>query len=416
MSWTRVPLRNIGRWYGGGTPSKSNASFWTDGTIPWLSPKDMGLEVLRATQDRVTPSAVNGSAAKLVPAGAVAIVTRSGILERTVPVTLVPFETTLNQDMKAVVPKAGVDARWVAWGLRAFERDLLRATRKAGTTVASIEMPRLYAFELPVPTFRDQQRILAVLEDHLSRLDAAVASIHTALRRADQLVVSSLAKQVAIGRERGYLSTVGEQAEIIQYGSGARCGAQESGADVPVLRMGNVKNGALVWESLKYLPAQHADFPKLLLKQGDLLFNRTNSAEHVGKSAVFESDRVASFASYLIRVRFGPRIIPEWASMVINSPMGRQFVASVVSQQVGQANVNGTKLKSFPLPVPPLDEQRRRVADHSEVLDSVGRLRQTARSVADHAQVLRRSLLMAAFSGGLGSSASEIDRLEEASV
>jgi len=183
VTWQRVPLKDVGTWYSGATPSKSNASFWTDGTIPWLSPKDMGPEVLTSTQDHITRTAVERSSVKLVPGGSTAVVVRSGIIERTIPVSLVPFDTTLNQDMKAVQPRADIDARWIAWGLRAFERELLRDTRKAGTTVASIEWPRFQAFEIPVPPLEDQRRIIDLLEDHLSRLDAADTSARHGLRR-----------------------------------------------------------------------------------------------------------------------------------------------------------------------------------------------------------------------------------------
>lgn len=105
MTWKNVKLRDLGTWHGGGTPSKSNPDFWINGDVPWLSPKDMGPEILHDTKDHVTAAAVVGSSTKLVPAGAVAVVTRSGILERTIPVALVPFATTMNQDMKAVVPR-----------------------------------------------------------------------------------------------------------------------------------------------------------------------------------------------------------------------------------------------------------------------------------------------------------------------
>lgn len=151
MTWPIVPLGEVGTWYGGATPSKAKKAFWTDGSIPWLSPKDMGAEVLAGTQDRITPEAVAGSSVKLVPAGSVAVVVRSGIIERKIPVSLVPFETTLNQDMKAVATHRDIDPRWIAWAVRAFERDLLRDTRKAGTTVASIEWPRFLSFGIPVP-------------------------------------------------------------------------------------------------------------------------------------------------------------------------------------------------------------------------------------------------------------------------
>ena len=75
--------------------------------------------------------------------------------------------------MKAVVAYAGVDPRWIAWGLRAQEARLLRTTRKAGTTVASIEMQRFYGSTLPVPTLAEQRQIDEILKNHLPRLNAA---------------------------------------------------------------------------------------------------------------------------------------------------------------------------------------------------------------------------------------------------
>ena len=128
--------------------------------------------------------------------------------------------------------------------------------------------------------------------------------------------------------------------------------------------MGNIKEGSLVLDSLKYLPASHEEFPALLLQNGDLLFNRTNSAELVGKSAIYRGNpSPCSCASYLIRARLRPDYVPEFLAYFINSTFGRAWVNSVVSQQVGQANVNGTKLKALSVPVPPLPEQRRIVAE-----------------------------------------------------
>src|SRR5215831_4861426 len=91
-----VRLGDLGTWYGGGTPSKARRDFWEGGTIPWISPKDMGPAVLKTTEDRITAAAVAGSATKLVSANAVAIVVRSSILEHTLPVAFVPFESSLN--------------------------------------------------------------------------------------------------------------------------------------------------------------------------------------------------------------------------------------------------------------------------------------------------------------------------------
>jgi type I restriction enzyme, S subunit len=141
----------------------------------------------------------------------------------------------------------------------------------------------------------------------------------------------------------------------IQYGSSAKTTSDPNG--IPVLRMGNIQQGKLDRASLKYLPRDHHEFPDLLLNEGDVLFNRTNSFELVGKTAVYKDmGNPTSFASYLIRIR--PLcILPELLSAYLNSPFARSWIERVASQQVGQANVNGSKLKALGIPLPPFHEQ-----------------------------------------------------------
>ena len=132
------------------------------------------------------------------------------------------------------------------------------------------------------------------------------------------------------------------------------------------------------------------------------LFNRTNSAELVGKSAVYK-DRYpqASFASYLIRVAFLGDISSDYVCTFINSQLGRAYVGQVKSQQVGQANVNGTKLAAMPIPLPPLVEQLRIVAEVERLLSVVQQAEATVMASLTRADRLRRSILKQAFSGKL---------------
>ncbi|MBU8934768.1 MAG: restriction endonuclease subunit S [candidate division Zixibacteria bacterium] len=195
-------------------------------------------------------------------------------------------------------------------------------------------------------------------------------------------------------------ATVEQVADSVVYGSSKKTSVTAGG--VPVLRMGNIVDGELNWEKLKYLPKDHDEFPALLLSKGDLLFNRTNSAELVGKSAVYESSPgFASFASYLIRCRFGNGVDSYFVSSCINSVLGRKWIKSVVSQQVGQANVNGTKLKSFAFPMPSVQEQ----AEVSNRLRQIRAAESNLLSVFDterkRAEALRRSILSHAFTGKL---------------
>lgn len=140
-----------------------------------------------------------------------------------------------------------------------------------------------------------------------------------------------------------------------QYGSSSK--TDDNSGGIPVLRMGNIQNGELDFSNLKYLPSGHHEFPDLLLSKGDVLFNRTNSFELVGKSAVFRgASKPMSFASYLIRLQCSG-ILSDLLVRYLNSPIGRSWIESVASQQVGQANVNGTKLRSLGIPLPSPEEQ-----------------------------------------------------------
>lgn len=192
-----------------------------------------------------------------------------------------------------------------------------------------------------------------------------------------------------------------EQLSVDQrYGSSAKTNEEASG--IPVLRMGNIQDGRLDIEKLKYLPSSHEEFPDLLLQSGDMLFNRTNSPELVGKTAVFRSEvEPCSYASYLIAVRFASGVVPELVSACINSSYGRHWVKSVVVQQVGQANVNGSKLAALAIPLPPESEQM-------EILRCLANQAQAAfdqeanvRKALKQSTAQRQNILRAAFSGQL---------------
>lgn len=162
------------------------------------------------------------------------------------------------------------------------------------------------------------------------------------------------------------VATLGQVADLIEYGTSKKC---DSGPGVPVLRMGNIQNGGLDITDLKYC-RQDIEIERLILEDGDLLFNRTNSPELVGKSAVFHEDCPMSFASYLIRVRFDQSIVlPDFANYWLNSAWGRAWAQLAKTDGVSQSNINGSKLALLPLPLPPLKEQEVIVKRASQMLD-----------------------------------------------
>jgi type I restriction enzyme, S subunit len=194
--------------------------------------------------------------------------------------------------------------------------------------------------------------------------------------------------------------TVEQVSDLVQYGSSAKC--TETG-DIPVLRMGNLSSeGSIDNTALKFLPRNHAEFPELLLRPGDLLFNRTNSAELVGKSAVYAGTPVpCSFASYLIRVRTILGCDSRYLAACLNSSYGKAWVKAVVNQQVGQANVNGTKLQAFVFPLPPESEQTRIVQQTDQSFSTSQVVEHSVDDNLIRADRLRQAILKRAFEGKL---------------
>ena len=191
-------------------------------------------------------------------------------------------------------------------------------------------------------------------------------------------------------------ASLDELSHTVQYGTSEK---SHNTGTLPVLRMGNIVDGQLCWDKLKYFHKEEVP-ADLLLNSGDILFNRTNSIELVGKSAVFRGDLQATFASYLIRV-VTILVIPELIANFINSSFGRSWVLSVANQQVGQANVNGTKLKSLAVPIPSEAEQ-------IVLTKKIHRLQSIAANIFIQAQTaveqntsLDQSILAKAFRGDL---------------
>jgi type I restriction enzyme, S subunit len=168
---------------------------------------------------------------------------------------------------------------------------------------------------------------------------------------------------------------LGSLAKSIDYGTSMK--ADSDSSKLPVYRMGNIVNGRLINSGFKYVDRESDDLPKLFLQKNDLLFNRTNSYELVGKTAIYLGENnTATFASYLIRVRLNEEyLLPTYFNMAMNSPYFRKTqIEPEVIQQCGQANFNGSKLSLTMIPLPPLAEQGRIVEKIDRLMGMCDRL------------------------------------------
>ncbi|MEX3007199.1 restriction endonuclease subunit S [Hoeflea sp. TYP-13] len=169
---------------------------------------------------------------------------------------------------------------------------------------------------------------------------------------------------------------IGEIALFTQYGTSQK--AFEGTEGIPVLAMGNIQSGAVDTLSEKRIPDNSPELPDLFLQPGDLLYNRTNSYELVGKTGLFQGAADSfTFASYLIRIKLHPEsTLPEFVNMVMNSSFFRSTqVEPKITKQTGQANVNGTSMRSMLVPLPPHNEQQQIVERYKEFLHVLEGLR-----------------------------------------
>jgi type I restriction enzyme S subunit len=353
-----------------------------------------------------------------------------------------------------VFPKTeGVDSRYLQYFLNSSAFVSFASHLNTGDR-PRVDFDQLAPYEFPLAPLDQQKHIVAEIEKQFSRLDEAVANLKRVkanLKRYKAAVLKAavegrlveteaeLARREGRSYETGaqllqriletrrsqwkgkgkykepaapdtsdlpelpegwVWATVEQVSGLVEYGSSAKTSEDSNG--IPVLRMGNIFEGELSLEDLKYLPNKHDEFPKLLLKPGDLLFNRTNSPELVGKTAVYAGlPQKCSFASYLIRVRLTQGGAPNFLAAYINSAYGRNWVKSVVTQQVGQANVNGSKLQALNVPLPPEAEQQRIVAEIDRRLSLIREVEAQVDANLARAERLRQTILARAFSGRL---------------
>ncbi|WP_123404650.1 restriction endonuclease subunit S [Pseudomonas frederiksbergensis] len=156
QSWDVTPLKYLCTFSGGGTPSKENLDYWTDGDIPWVSPKDMKSFWVSDTQDKITERAVAESSTNLIESGALLMVVRSGILQRTIPIAINTVPVSLNQDMKALRFNGRMKAEYAANFILGHESSLLLEWSKEGATVESIEQEYLSSGFIPAPPLEEQ--------------------------------------------------------------------------------------------------------------------------------------------------------------------------------------------------------------------------------------------------------------------
>lgn len=356
------------------------------------------------------------------------------------PTNLCASDSCIGRGLAAIRPAGDIPSRFLLYYLRSIESWL--SEQGSGSTFSAISKTDLMDVSVLLPPLKEQDRIVAKLEDLLSRVDAIqvrVATIPGILKRFRQSVIAAACA--------GHLTTVwrdfnphlraipllqtvrkhdhevlpnhwqrvqiGSVIEGLKYGTSKKCGYEQRG--IPVLRIPNISGGVIQTTDLKYAELPQHEYNQLKLIYGDILLIRSNgSVSLIGKSAmVRNAESGFAYAGYLIRLRPNRSYIhPQFLNLALSSHDVRLQIEIPARSTSGVNNLNSDEVRALEIPLPPLVEQQeiaRRVEELFKTADALEARYYEAKAFIDK---LTQSIFAKAFKGELVPAEAELARQE----
>lgn len=376
----------------GATPRRNVPEYWGN-DVPWVTPKDLSnleTKILADAPEYISEAGYRSCSSKLMPTGSVLFSSRA-------PIGLVAIagrEMCTNQGFKSLVPGPDVHSDFLYYWLKA-NRDAI-AERGNGATFKEISGKVMAGIEIPLPPLPEQKRIAKILD----AADALRAKRRESLAQLDALLQSTFLEMFGdpVENPKGWdMVEIGDLLETANYGTSKK--ASESLGAFPVLRMNNITySGRWDFSSIKYVDLDDKEQNKHLVYRGQILFNRTNSRELVGKTAAYREEKPMAFAGYLVRgVPNARRSNAEYIAAYMNLPQTKQRLQNMCKNIVGMANINAKEFQKIPIPSPPKDLQDR----FANAVERVLSHRKTQDKQLSDLKILFDSLQNRAFAGQL---------------
>ena len=277
---------------------------------------------------------------------------KSVLLSSRAPIGLVAINTLpvcTNQGFKSLVPRFDlVSPDFLFWWLKTHEKHIQSKGR--GATFKEVSKKIVEDLQIPLPPFDEQKRIAELLD----KADALCAKRRAALAQLDTLTQSIFLDKFGdpARNPKGWpVRMIRDLLESASYGTSEKA---EATGEFPVLRMNNItRTGEMNFAELKYMDLKADQRERYLVRAGDVLFNRTNSAELVGKTAIYREANPMAYAGYLIRLRVNRKYEPEYLAAFLNTVYSKRVLRSMCKSIIGMANINATELQALRIPVPP---------------------------------------------------------------
>lgn len=384
--WEKVALKHIGEIVTGNTPSTKIDDYYNSNDIPFYKPNDISnTEVSKLNIATSYISETARSCARIIPCNSI-LVTCIGIIGKTAITTT---ECSCNQQINAIIPyKDLANSLYLAYAIMS-KKTYMQDTANA-PIVPIINKTKFASIEIPLPPLKEQHKIASILDT----VSEALKLRKQQLNELNLLVKSKFIdmfgdpiknpKNLKLGIIRDICSEV-------KYGTSKPA---TNGGKYPYLRMNNITyDGHLDLSNLKYIDISESEVEKYLVKNGDVLFNRTNSKELVGKTCVFNLNKPMIIAGYLIRIRVNSNVLPIYLSCVLNSDYGKTTLLGMCKSIIGQANINAQELQNIKILIPPIELQNK----FASFVEHVDKLKSEVQKSIDQLQTLFDSLMQQYF-------------------
>ena len=398
-AWVNTPLESVLlSIVGGGTPSKSNPSFY-EGDIPWMSVKDMNKHILTDTQDHISQEAVDNSSTNVIPAGTPIIATRMSLGK----IVVAGFDSAINQDLKALFPASDVSTGYLIHWYRSKGRDI--ENLGTGTTVKGIRLEVLKALSFPLTPLAEQKVIAEKLDTLLAQVDttkARLERIPDIIKRFRQSVLAAAVSGKLTEEWRGGTQfeaeseNLGKLARFIDY-RGKTPKKTDSG--VPLITAKNIRPGFISREPREFIANEdyNAWMTRGIPNYGDVLITTEAPMGYVANIDINEKFALAQRA---ICLQFKSNVNPYYSSIYMQSSI---FQKDLEENATG-STVKGIKaalLKKINIIFPSLNEQTEIVRRVEELFAFADTIEQKAAAALERVNNLTQSILAKAFRGEL---------------
>lgn len=387
--WAETTLGELFDFRGGGTPDKTQPSYW-NGDIPWASVKDIKGPQLLRTIDSISEDGLKNSAASVAEVDDVILVTRISPGETAVS----KIRCAINQDLKIVRPPAGMVASFIRLLFRRLQPKIISLS--SGTTVLGIRLNELGSINLPLPPLAEQKRIVAKIEELFSELEAGEESLRLA-RRQLATYRQSLLKQAFEGKLTTQWRTL-KVSEIGRIETGTTpptANPANYGGDLPFFKPTDLEQGRYVKTAREHL-SQSGQKHARVLSAGSVLVTCIGAT--IGKTGL--AHLACATNQQINSISPNEDILPEFAYYQAIGPRFQEEIKTNASSTTLPI-LNKSKFCALPFVVCPLPEQREIVRLLDEQFEVIERNEREIDTALQRSEVLRQSILHRAFTGKL---------------